>query len=191
MNKQDRFFSSNRSYLDRRKGRNLNKFTIYCVQFQQLGHEKTQKTLLYSIPFNQNVKWSMSITLVVTITNRPSQGSHKPVLIIITIGRILKGTHESIKIQKHYDIWHCKQVVPTTITSLGIVFASFLYLINQIKVNKIMQHWWTCFSFHGCQGMADLCMIALDSIWVGNGDVVYHGCTLSAWVQQAKFTLCF
>jgi hypothetical protein len=75
----------------------------------------------------------MSITLVVTITNRPSQGSHKPVLIIITIARILKGTHESTKM-------HCKQVVPATITSLGMVFASFIYLINQTKVHKIMQH---------------------------------------------------
>jgi hypothetical protein len=78
------------------------------------------------IPFHStkmSSTWSMSITLVVTITNRPSQGSHKPVLIIITIGNFLKDTHESIEIQKHYDIWHCKQVVPTTITSLGIVFA--------------------------------------------------------------------
>jgi hypothetical protein len=82
-----------------------------------------KNNLIYSIPFNQNVKWSISITLVVTITNRSSQGSHKPVLIIITIANFLKGTHESTKIQKHYDIWHCKQVVPTTITSLGIVFA--------------------------------------------------------------------
>jgi hypothetical protein len=83
----------------------------------------------------------MSITLVVTITNRPSRRSHnKPVLIIITIAKKFKGTHESIKIQKHYDIWHCKQVVPATITSLGMVFASFIYLFNQTKVHKIMQH---------------------------------------------------
>jgi hypothetical protein len=38
------------------------------------------------------------------------------------------------------------------------------------------------FSFHACQGMLDLCKFALDSIAIGNGDVVHHGCTLSAWV---------
>jgi hypothetical protein len=40
-------------------------------------------------------------------------------------------------------------------------------------------------SGHACQGMIDLRMIALDSISVGNGDV-YHGCTLSAWVQASQ-----
>ncbi len=53
-----------------------------------------------------------------------------------------------------------------------------------------MQHGWIFF-LPGYQGMVDLCMIALESIWVGNGDVMHHECTLSAWVQQAEFTSFF
>ncbi len=67
------------------------------------------------------------------------------------------------------------------------LFASFIYLIDQTKVDNIMQHGWKFF-LPGYQGRLGLCLIALESIWVGNGDLMHHGCTLSAWVQQAEFT---
>jgi hypothetical protein len=67
---------------------------ILCIVPTIWDMKKHKKTLFYSIPFHStkmSSTWSMSITLVVTITNRPSQGSHnKPVLIIITIARIFK-----------------------------------------------------------------------------------------------------
>jgi hypothetical protein len=124
--------------------------TVYFVYSSNNWDMKKHKRHCF-IPFHStkmSSTWSMSIiTLVVTITNRPSQGSHKPVLIITTHCKFFKRHTWIYK----YSI-ALETVVPTTITSLGIVFASFLYLINQTMVHKIMQHWW--FFFHSMDARA-------------------------------------
>jgi hypothetical protein len=97
----------------------------------------------------------------------------------------IKSRHEKKYRNYKKDIFS----VHSSITSLGIVFASFIHLIYQTTVNNIMQHEWFFFAFLDIRAWVDLCMIALESIWVGNGDVMHHGCTLSAWVQQAEFNI--
>ncbi len=70
-----------------------------------------------------------------------------------------------------------------------VISGSSLVIRRRKSPTAAHSHKWFFFSFLDIRAWVDLCMIALQSIWVANGDVMHHGCTLSAWVQQAEFNI--